>query len=344
MKILIGATPASWWGRVSEGLSASGLVASALVDHGSALSEATLLVYSRPEYAVEAAVADGGSVEEAAEAWTRDARMILELFRRNRSRVTVVHGPTLIAFPERFTGWAREAIGLTLASPPRASEPVSGTDSLARVIAAQAVAASSELRDLAGELEACAVPFTDEPPGYEASWAEGCAELSFMRLRTQELVQRIEAVQTEKHRALDEVRERCAELEAAQKSANDRAERDGHVKELEEENELLLLQLHQVQEELESYYLEAKELRERQGQASARDQDELTGYALMLEHLYLKLLRSRTWKVLAPVREVSRLLKSLLRGKRMPRNRLPNRPAALGDEPVGGFYGKRTKR
>ena len=69
--------------------------------------------------------------------------------------------------------------------------------------------------------------------------------------------------------------------------------------------------------------------------------DELLSYAVKLEYDYIKLLRSRTWKVMAPVREVGRTVKSLLRGKRVPRNRLPKRPSALADEPIGGRHGNR---
>jgi hypothetical protein len=39
------------------------------------------------------------------------------------------------------------------------------------------------------------------------------------------------------------------------------AELQARLKDMEEENELLLLQLHQVQEELESYFLKCQDLR-----------------------------------------------------------------------------------
>jgi hypothetical protein len=42
------------------------------------------------------------------------------------------------------------------------------------------------------------------------------------------------------------------------------------VKELEEENDLLLAQLHQVQEELERYYLENQDLKKKQTQPKAK--------------------------------------------------------------------------
>ena len=58
-----------------------------------------------------------------------------------------------------------------------------------------------------------------------------------------------------------------AELEAAREQAQAQAkavaERDQKAKEQQEENELLLAQLHQVQEELERYYLQQQELTQR---------------------------------------------------------------------------------
>jgi len=108
------------------------------------------------------------------------------------------------------------------------------------------------------------------------------------------------------------------------------------LNDLKEENELLLLQLHHVQEELESYYLELVDFKangtSKNGQSTftlEQDINSLTTYAAELEKKYKRILRSRTWKVLAPVREVGRLLKSIVRGKRVSRNAFPKRPTIM---------------
>lgn len=48
---------------------------------------------------------------------------------------------------------------------------------------------------------------------------------------------------------------------------NNQAQIESRLKEMEEENELLLLQLHQVQEELEKYFLKCQALEKEQGGA-----------------------------------------------------------------------------
>lgn len=333
MKAVLGATPDALAERIRGGLAVAGMETVALESDSPLPSGSCLLIYSRPEYTVEAAVESGASVDEALEAWSHDAHRIVDLFRRNRPRVTVVHGPSLLSKPDAFDRWAQETLGRSLSVREPSPASTAHAAALHGLLAAQRVSASPELRDLTGELEACAVPLDGEPPEFPVRWEDAYRELQAARATARE-VQAAEKTARDLQQALDTATKRQKEHEV----------RDGQIRELEEENELLLLQLHQVQEELESYYLEARELREKHGHATARDEDELTGYALMLEHLYLKLLRSRTWKLLAPLREVSRLLKSVIRRKRMPRNRLPDRPALLHDEPIGGFYGRRTRR
>lgn len=351
MNALVAATPGSWAESISGFLSAAGFTVERLRPGAVAPQERTLLIYSRPEYAVEAAIAAGQKIDPALGEWVREANLVLDLFRRNRSTVTVLDGPTLVSNPELFRTWAKGTLGVTVPERPASSTSVESA-AVSRVIAAQCVSSSLDLRDLAGELEACAIPLGEEPPEYTVSWEDAYGELQRSHVAGECAKQELEELRSSVEEREVRVRELSGEVDELKQRAKEtgealervRSEQGAGTKELEEENELLLLQLHQVQEELESYYLEAKDLREKQGAATARDQEELSGYALMLEHLYLKLLRSRTWKVLAPVREVMRVVKSVLRGKRMPRNRLPDRPAALEGEPVGGFYGKRSKR
>jgi hypothetical protein len=298
MKIIIGAAPEKWTQALEELLKPAGLDLSRYRGEGALPKEEPfLLVYSRPEYMIEAAAAAGGEIHAAIDAWVGEAREFLRCFRQDRVRVGLVHGPSIFEAPHKFCDLcekrAHTPVELAIE---RVTAPEADT-SIAGVFAAQVVSGSVDVKDLAGELEAASSPLTQDPPRYVPDWGAAYEEIRDIK-NTQPL------------------------------------------KELEEENELLLLQLHQVQEELESYYLEAMELR---GGASSMDTDELLSYAVMLEHQYSKLLKSRTWKLMAPVREVMRLVKSILRRKRVPRNRLPKRPGVLADEPVGGRFGKRTR-
>lgn len=310
MKIVIGATAESWMKVLTDVLSQADIDVSQYAQSEKSLSEdALLLMYSRPEYAIEEAITAGGDIQSAIESWNREAGEMLKLFRHNRKRVHIIHGPSVFDRWDEFYDFVHKTFGM--AKPAVDVHTIDLPDSdneMARVLAKQTAASSLELTDLAGELEASSVLVGQDPPRYTVDWEN----------------------------AYDEFR-------TLESQANDQENRnEQNIKEIEEENELLLLQLHQVQEELEAYYLEAKDLREQRGGASSMYLDELLTYTVKLEHEYTKLLKSRTWKVMAPVREVSRLVKSLVRGKRVPRNRLPKRPGVMSDEPVGGRYGKRT--
>jgi hypothetical protein len=81
-------------------------------------------------------------------------------------------------------------------------------------------------------------------------------ELEKVFLNKQEQTQQIEALQ--------------AELKAAKAPVLAPPPDNTKVKDLEEENDLLLAQLHQVQEELERYYLENQDLKKKQTQPKAK--------------------------------------------------------------------------
>jgi DNA repair exonuclease SbcCD ATPase subunit len=119
-------------------------------------------------------------------------------------------------------------------------------------------------------------------------------ELEKVFLNKQEQTQQIEALQAEAQ-ALTKAKEaevaaRASETKAKEKEAADKAKAlaqvatlqaelkaakasvlaPPQVKDLEEENDLLLTQLHQVQEELERYYLENQDLKKNQTQPKAK--------------------------------------------------------------------------
>jgi chromosome segregation ATPase len=112
----------------------------------------------------------------------------------------------------------------------------------------------------------------------------------------------------------------------------------GESKDLQEENELLLLQLHQVQEELEQYYLENLDHRKYREQVSkvreekrhertkhedrlakekaARERDAKKHRIQMLKRDVREFETSNAWRLTAPLRFVSRLI--TLRWRRRP--------------------------
>lgn len=173
------------------------------------------------------------------------------------------------------------------------------------------------------------------------------AELENRAQRLQELEQARQEADTQLARAnqalesakadAQEKQDQLARLQEDQKQLQDRlakAEADlAGKEELQQENELLLLQLHQVQEELESYYLEgqknAKTLQELKDKLAARDQTiknknwaidkkEEKYQAMLAKKKQLerdlqaartrleRVKRSASWKVTKPIRAVRR--------------------------------------
>lgn len=73
---------------------------------------------------------------------------------------------------------------------------------------------------------------------------------------------------------------------------------------------------------------ELSELRSRNHRLS-KDLEETAKYALTLQGKIQALLKSRTWRMMAPIREMSRLAKGVIRRQRVPRTELPEAPPAL---------------
>jgi len=83
--------------------------------------------------------------------------------------------------------------------------------------------------------------------------------------KAQDLTARVESLKQAQEQLTQELQAKTSDLAAAQHLA---AQFKAKAAELEGENDLLLLQTHQVQEELEHYYLESRQLQKVMGQSS----------------------------------------------------------------------------
>lgn len=61
-------------------------------------------------------------------------------------------------------------------------------------------------------------------------------------------------------------------------------------------------------------------------QVAEKDRDALFRFAGELESRYLRVLSSRTWRLMAPFRVLGRFVRRLLSGRKSARNALPKRP------------------
>ncbi|MFH7321146.1 hypothetical protein ACHHRT_11130 [Desulfurivibrio sp. D14AmB] len=208
-----------------------------------------LLLHSRPERLLAQAMAENREPKELLEQWQSAAKKLLQYYRRNRARATLIDVDCALAAPELFSQACHDYLGLKNApanseSHPKSSAVATRSD-IYQLIAQQMVAQSPELNDLLAELEAGSLPLGELPLPY---W--DCQRL------------------------YDDYRNLLDQLEQVSKSKVEQGEllqrAESRRKELEEENELLLLQLHQVQEELENRYLQLKQLED-----SRSDKEEL---------------------------------------------------------------------
>lgn len=323
MKLTIAGTPESRCGDMTVRSGAAGdgadidvlgsqFESGALKQRFSASDEvAAVLFYARPEHFLARALSSGSEPDGRMEEWKNAAEALLAVFRQNRPKVLLFEDEAARKKPEAVRALVSQRLRTDLQLISGGSEQDSpAPTAVEQALAARYVAASPELSDLAGELEAAAFPLAAAAPDNAVSVMEAWREY-------RELQSELEKLKSDQQIA--------TENPPVAPTAGD----TDHAKELEEENEVLLLQLHQAQEELEQYYLEATDLKQQRSSVSEYELQELAEYILSLEKLLLKLLSSRTWKLMAPVRQAGRIMKGIVRRRRVPRTRLPKRPSSL---------------
>jgi hypothetical protein len=256
-----------------------------------------LLLVTRAETALAHALARGLAAPAYLESWLATNRQLLHFQRRHRKRTLMLDAEAAVRNPDAFVA-ACTQFGIAL--PERDSLPAVQPASLAleRLLACHVVGAYDAASELEQELEASALPLDTAIPALVGS-ADAVQAYSELRRRAldleSELVAAISArdgldsvraeLEQENDSLLAQLRQvqeeleslcpNCDKLPRAQKEqerlraevvkTNDTCkELEQAHEELKQENELLLLQLHQVQEELERYFLKYQELSQKQ--------------------------------------------------------------------------------
>jgi hypothetical protein len=222
-----------------------------------------VLVYSSPEFAVARALrgqaATAESVDRILTNWIACNHRLLHFFHRHRARCEVVNVMSALHAPAELMQHLAGRWGLPLQAPaiaamPRAASAVAGR--LARAL----VQHRTDAQALFAELESVTCVDGSAAAVAEAlqAWTEYSAQQNELELA------RADA---------DKLRREMARLqqahEHAQKTIADRAQwvdpgpMQAAQLELRKENELLLAQLHRVQEELEQHFLRNQQLNQR---------------------------------------------------------------------------------
>jgi hypothetical protein len=255
------------------------LSGSELLSNPSRIQEAPnahlLLFFQSPETVLARAMDEGRSPDEALSEWLETAESTLALIRQNRRRITLVEMTLALQNPNNLIERLNQRLSLALTSQGYQNNwPVSSLDPIHLLIAHNAVTTHTQARRLASELQATAIPIGQ----YESLLPDALS-------------------------AWDGYRSKVTGPESEQKEKSSE-----EFKDLQEENELLLLQLHHVQEELESYYLDGRDIQQKYEKAESerkkleRDHNTALQRARMLQQRIDAMRASRSWRITKPLR------------------------------------------
>lgn len=242
-----------------------------------------LLCYRAPIFVLAESLAQGRPPAEALAEWMTEAESLLAICRQNRRRLTLVEATLAtrnqLAFVERLN----QRLGLSLALPSagKSGEHVD-PNPVFLLIADHTVRTDAEVRQMAAELEATAIPITPAQALLPDA-AAACSAYGDQR----------------------------AASEDGSKIKFD---------ELKEENDLLLLQLHQVQEELEAYYLEThgSEGKLQQSEQRCKELEKecraAKAKSAALDSKIAKMRKSRSWRITKPIRAWNKLFRRKANG------------------------------
>ena len=256
-----------------------GQVATWLVEHPTTHG---LLLFKAPVFEIAQALVDGREPETALSQWMDGVQPLLNSVRHNRRRVTLVPLEAALAHPASLIDGLINRMGLNIqvASVPSASELPEVPSAMFRMLAENALWQSHEARHLASELEASSLPIeiSDE-------WAETSVKAAYSEI-IESIGERQQPSALPDHARIEPEGLRKEQQNNSQLTA------------LQEENDLLLQQLHHVQEELESYYLDNQQLR--------RDAEEKQAQNETLQYTVDALHGSMSWTITAPLRFIMR--------------------------------------
>lgn len=289
-----------------------------------------LLLYRDPVAQIAESIAAEVDPEAAVAQWQEQADEILSTYRRARRRITLLEMSAAQAEPNAAIQALNEHLGLSLSSLADADQTQAQTqperDPIHVLIAERALHQDTRARHAAAELEASALPLTgtNGAPHIDLS-----STVHSYREKSEVPLEQVNGLKEENellHSQLEQVQEqlksqtsRGKELKKKLQDAenlNDRlTEENQHLKsqdeaararqseheDLREENELLLAQLHQVQEELESYFLENQDIT-RQLNESQKKNQELEGQIHEARGSLQAVYASWSWKITTPLR------------------------------------------
>lgn len=195
-----------------------------------------LLLHTRPETAIAAAMALGIEPDTALGEWKVAAEQMIAFYKRNRRTAALVEVSDALGHPQSCVDILKDHFSLSVFGAAPGLPALDIEPTVDQLLACQLVAQTEDLVSILAELEACTLPLS------HTTFAMPVLNIPLLVRQLKGEV----ALQLKNQEEVEAQRSRLIEAESNLKSAA-------------EENELVLLQLCQVQEELEHYYLQNKE-------------------------------------------------------------------------------------
>jgi hypothetical protein len=216
--------------------------------------ETVLVFYQQCEYAIVTAISHGKSLEQAALDWEHKMRSLLQFHKQNRRSIKLINLEQALANPKRLSQQL-ELLPVNLKVECKAETH----SSMQLLLACQYVRQEVGLNELNTLLNASSLPLTDSVEialDNQFLLAElDNKENELLHLQLTKVQEELEIYYL-KNKSIEKLLATVKEEKQALSKDNQSllAELDKH------ENELLLLQLTQLQEELEFYYLNSKSI------------------------------------------------------------------------------------
>lgn len=227
-----------------------------------ASDDRVLLLHSHPVEAIAHAIAEGKSPTSALDEWLTAAKAMIHFYKRHRNQAVMAYVPHVLASPKVQLESIATHLGLDASSLPATAPQTSSAPLLEQLMASHVLRLKPDINLLLAQVEACTLPLEDY--SYQAPELDiNAANEQFIALR-------------------GDLNSRDQQIDQLQRELSDQAAEKNKA---EDEGQLLLEQLHLVQEELEAKLLSHKELEEKLAGTEAQLQLKQTELGAQLAEL-----------------------------------------------------------
>jgi hypothetical protein len=248
-----------------------------------------LLLFQNPAKLIATALRRKLDPAKAIAKWRDDADELLAIYRQSRRRITLLEKNAACSAPDLMIDALNKRLGLALEirSSATQSQSAPDLDLIYLIIAERMLEGDVRARSTLNELQASAIPL--EHAFFPRQANPSAALQEYQEIRVSLAQQQTANSRLKEH--VTALEKRIHEFESGTTLQT----------ELKEENNLILAQLHQVQEALESYFLENKDLKSKL-KSSDQEKRKFERKARQATNMLKDVHASFSWKITAPIR------------------------------------------